>query len=112
MTLGEYQRLAMRTKSKDAERGMKAQLNAVLGLSGEIGEVVELYKKHLFHGHTLETEKVIKEAGDIQWYLALLADGLGISLDEIAAKNIEKLNARYPQGFDTLRSIHKEKFER
>lgn len=108
MNLLEYQQLAMRSASK---AGPAAQLAAAgLGVAGEAGEVADVIKKVLFHGHPLDqaaVEKLEKEAGDVLWYLALLADRLGefgVTLDTVAEKNIAKLRARYPDGFDPERS--------
>ena len=85
--------------------------NGALGLCGEAGEVIDLLKKHLFQGHDLDKERMIGEVGDCLWYIAELATGLGVSLDEIARRNIEKLKGRYPDGFDSERSVHREKYE-
>lgn len=81
-------------------------INSVMGLCGETGEVAELVKKHLFHGHPLDREALVKELGDVAWYLAECAAALNVDLDEILEKNVEKLKKRYPEGFDTERSLH------
>ena len=78
-----------------------------LGLTGEAGETADLVKKHLFQGHELDRAKVIKELGDVLWYLVLLANAVDSSLDEVAAANLAKLRARYPDGFDPERSINR-----
>ena len=70
-----------------------------LGLAGEAGEVVDHLKKHLHHGHELDRDKLVKEAGDVLWYLAALATLLGVDLSEVAQRNVDKLIRRYPQGF-------------
>lgn len=89
MTLTEYQKNAMRTCIlKEPHEQLD---NAVLGLAGESGEVADYYKKFKYHNHPLDPLVVAKELGDILWYLALAAEGLGISLDEIAEMNIKKL---------------------
>ena len=84
-----------------------AQLNYALGLTGEAGEVAELIKKHVFHKHPLEKEKLIKELGDVAWYLVALAETNGIPLADIFAANISKLKARYPDGFKTQDSYNR-----
>ena len=81
--------------------------NAVYGLNGESGEVIDLLKKHEFQGHDLDRDKLIDEAGDVAWYLALLASALGVSLEEIMQKNVDKLKKRYPDGFDKDKSINR-----
>lgn len=95
IALNEYQDEAMRTHVEDPIR-----LPAYsLGLAGEAGEVCDLIKKHLGHGHELDKEKVKLELGDVLWYVAGLAHVLGFSLSEVAAANILKLKRRYPNGF-------------
>lgn len=106
MTINEYQELAMTTLNK--ELGKKDVLiNGVMGLCGESGEVIDLVKKHLAQGHELDRDQMIKELGDVAWYLAETAYALDVPLEEVMVKNIEKLKARYPEGFDKERSIHR-----
>ncbi len=103
MTLDEYQQLAARTLGRD--RTHEQQLaNAALGLTGESGEVAEVIKKHLFHATPLDQDALAKELGDCLWYIGAFATVLGLSLDEIAQRNVDKLRKRYPEGFDTERS--------
>lgn len=105
MTPNDYQRLALRTAS---EKSMENPLlNGLLGLGGETGECQDLYKKHLFQGHDLDKEKMAKELGDVSWYLALAAYAIGYDLEDIFKMNIEKLRARYPDGFDAAHSLHR-----
>lgn len=79
-----------------------------LGLCGEAGEVVELYKKHIAHGHELDELHLTKELGDVLWYISAIATGLGLDLDVIAQFNINKLKARYPDKFSFERSINRD----
>lgn len=79
---------------------------ACLGLAGEVGELTDLFKKHLFHGHTLDREKAILELGDVLWYATELAHALESDLETVLEKNVEKLRARYPDGFSVERSHH------
>ncbi|WP_067840614.1 nucleoside triphosphate pyrophosphohydrolase family protein [Nocardia lijiangensis] len=74
-------------------------LLGAIGLCGESGEVAELVKKHVFHGDQLDRTLLIGEMGDVLWYLAHLANALGVSLEDVAARNVEKLRRRYPDGF-------------
>lgn len=96
----------MNAYQRDAARTLGDARPEILGLgiAGEAGEVADLLKKHLGHGHELDREKLIKELGDCLWYIAALATWLGVPLSEVAEKNIEKLRARYPNGFDSERS--------
>ena len=107
MTVNEYQKQAMALLNP-AITEKDILINAVMGLCGESGEAVDIVKKHLFQGHDLDKEKLAKELGDIAWYLAEAATGLGMDLDDIFAGNIEKLHKRYPGGFTTQRSLHRE----
>ena len=100
MTINEYQNLAMLTKNPDLT-GRELLINSVMGLCGESGEVIDLVKKHVSHGHPLNREKLIDELGDVAWYLAECATVLDVSLEEILERNIEKLKKRYPEGFST-----------
>lgn len=107
MTGSEYQKLALRTARTDLD-STQLLLNGALGLAGESGEVVDGIKKHLFQGHWLDRGHLIKELGDICWYLAIAAEALGTDLDTIFQMNIDKLKARYPDGFEVERSVNRE----
>lgn len=104
MEINEYQKLAMVTLNKKLDK-KEMLTNSVMGLCGESGEACDLVKKHLFHGHELDREALIKELGDVAWYLAEAAATLDISLDEVFERNIEKLKKRYPEGFSEEKSI-------
>lgn len=75
-----------------------------LGLAGESGEVVDLIKKYVFHYHTMGKEKLSEELGDVMWYISLICNMAGISLDDVMSNNVEKLKIRYPNGWDPERS--------
>lgn len=106
MNVNDYQKLAMRTLNPEIEK-KELILNAAMGLCGESGEVIDLVKKHLFQGHDLDDEKLIKELGDVAWYLAEAATALNVNLSEILEKNIKKLENRFPDGFNSNRSINR-----
>lgn len=103
MTINEYQNLAMRTLNPDLSR-KDVLLNSVMGLCGESGEAIDIVKKWLAQGHELDKEHLLKELGDVAWYLAEAATALDVSLEQIMQANIDKLKKRYPQGFETARS--------
>lgn len=106
LTANEYQRLAMKTLNPELNR-KDVLINGVMGLCGESGEAIDIVKKWLAQGHDLDKEKLAKELGDIAWYLAETAYALEIPLERILRANIEKLKKRYPEGFDSERSIHR-----
>jgi NTP pyrophosphatase (non-canonical NTP hydrolase) len=105
MDFNEYQQLALRTAGQTAPD--RLVLNGVMGLCGEAGECIDIVKKHLFQGHELDRARLIDEAGDCLWYLAAVASGLGMDLGEIAQGNVDKLRKRYPEGFETDKSVNR-----
>jgi NTP pyrophosphatase (non-canonical NTP hydrolase) len=107
MDANEYQRLALTTLNPELTK-KDVLINGVMGLCGESGEAIDIVKKHLHQGHELDREKLIKELGDIAWYLAETAWALDVELSEVLEKNIQKLKSRYPEGFDTARSVNRE----
>ena len=107
MTVNEYQKLAMTTLNPALDK-KDVLINGVMGLCGESGEAIDIVKKWLAQGHELDKEKLAKELGDIAWYLAETATALNLNLEDVFEANIEKLKKRYPEGFDTQRSIHRE----
>ena len=99
MDFMEYQMACKRTVNNDL--GLReTRINFAMGLA-EAGELQDVVKKHLFHGHCYETsrQKVLDEAGDLLWYLANLCDSYDIGLQAVASYNVEKLKKRYPEGF-------------
>lgn len=130
MNANKYQKLAMRTNDGKAsdrligkmqEYDMKFSneqsnkesvdiggiFNACLGLSGEVGEFNDMIKKWVFHEKDLDMEHAKKEAGDILWYVAMLCESFGWNMGEIMRMNVDKLIARYPDGFDVERANHR-----
>ena len=107
MTLNEYMELAQRTSNQALHK--KGHLfNGVLGLAGEAGECADLVKKHCYQDARPIHDALIDELGDVMWYVAETAGALGVSLEEVAARNVEKLKKRYPGGFEAERSLHRE----
>ena len=107
MTINEYQKLAMTTLNPALSQ-KDVLINGVMGLCGESGEAIDIVKKHLAQGHELDREKLIKELGDIAWYLAETAYALEVSLEDVLQNNIDKLKKRYPEGFSQSRSVCRE----
>lgn len=105
-----YQQLARKTANTEGSDQHK-MANWALGITGEAGEVADILKKHIFHGHELDKKELSKEIGDILWYLANLAFELDIFLGDIAQENILKLMRRYPEGFDQDKSINREEYK-
>ena len=100
MDLDDYQRGALRTAApRDKHNEL---LHLVLGLVGESGEVAEKFKKWVRDLESdesrLDRADIAKELGDVLWYVAVLADYLDLSLDDIAAANLAKLASRQTRG--------------
>ena len=128
MTINEYQDLAMRTNdglctSRVLGKGLTYTIdqtedrlnpgeliNGALGLTGEAGEVSDMIKKYIFHRHDLNKEELVKELGDVCWYVALLSHAIDVPLEEILEINIEKLKKRYPDGFSEEKSINRKEY--
>ena len=106
MTINEYQTLAMRTLNPELGK-RDVLINGVMGLCGESGEAIDIVKKHLAQGHALDREALIKELGDVAWYLAETAYALDVLLEDVLERNIAKLRARYPDGFDAEKSANR-----
>lgn len=82
---------------------------AAMGMCGEAGEASELVKKYAYHGHTIDSEHLARELGDVLWYVSYMAHLFGYPLGKIMAMNQEKLAKRYPDGkFDAERSRNRE----
>ena len=107
MTLNEYMELAQRTSNRALDQ--KGHLfNGVLGLAGEAGECADLLKKHYYQDGRNFVDDLEDELGDVLWYVAETAKALGLTLEEVAVRNVEKLKKRYPEGFEAERSLHRE----
>lgn len=103
MNINEYQALAMTTLNPELSK-KDILINSVMGLCGESGEAIDIVKKWLAQGHELDKDHLMKELGDIAWYLAEAATALDLSLDDVFQANIDKLKKRYPNGFDSQKS--------
>lgn len=106
MDMNGYQSGAMRTAA-DLDGSDKTLAILALGVAGEAGEVADYIKKVVGHGHKMDKDKLVKELGDVLWYVAVLSHVVGVELDTVAATNIAKLKARYPDGFSSERSVNR-----
>ena len=108
MNFDDYQAASRRTMNAANQTEREQYSNAALGIAGEAGEVADLIKKHLYHGHALYGAELAEELGDLLFYMHWLSHLSGFTLAEIAAGNVRKLAARYPDGFDPERSRSRE----
>ena len=106
MEINDYQHLAMTTLNPALDK-KDVLINSVMGLCGESGEAIDIVKKWLAQGHELDRAHLAKELGDVAWYLAEAATALDIPLEDILRANLDKLKARYPEGFSARKSIER-----
>lgn len=106
MGINDYQKAALRTAN--ASLGMTGLLeNGLMGLCGEAGEAIDIFKKYMFQGHDLDKEHLAKELGNVAWYLAVSAYALGYDLETVLQMNVDRLLARYPVAFSSNLSQHR-----
>ena len=94
MTWDRYQELAQRTSPDDGHDRID---NAILGLIGETGELVDVYKKWKYQSGMnadLPAEQFAAEIGDVLWYLAELAEGMGRQMGDICRLTFTELDAK------------------
>lgn len=105
MTGNEYQKLAARTINNDCTNAEK-MYHALHGMVGEVGEIHSLYQK-VYQGHTLDKVHLLSEVGDLLWFIAELLTAYGFTMEECMSRNIDKLKARYPDGFEEEKSLNR-----
>jgi NTP pyrophosphatase (non-canonical NTP hydrolase) len=98
MTLDDYQHAATRTINREL-KGPERLLDAAAGLAEESGEILGLVRKHVYQSRPLDVAELEKELGDALWCLSIAAASAGLSLERVAATNVEKLRLRYPAGY-------------
>lgn len=105
MNVNEYQKLAGRTINPDLDIA-EMEWHALHGMVGEIGEIHSIYQK-LYQGHDFDEEHLKKELGDLIWFIAEYCTAREWDLDDICQMNIDKLKARFPDGFKEDNSLHR-----
>lgn len=107
MTLDEYQCAAWKTAEMPGKTRLERLSVFGLGVAGEAGEVADIIKKFVGHDHPIDDNKLIKELGDVLWYISCIARERGFGLSVVANANILKLKKRYPDGFSAERSLNR-----
>lgn len=108
--LNRFQQVSCATFKEHADIKETHQLQFLdwsLGLSGEVGEVTELVKHHIFHNEDLDKMELAKELGDVLWYVAAMATSAGLNLQDIAELNMAKLQHRHGQSFNAKGSANR-----
>jgi len=102
MTFDEYQKQALSTAVDSYDNPTLQHSIWAMGIAGEAGEVLEKWKKIVAYkkGNVSEDDlnELAKELGDVVWYIAVLAHSLGLSLDDIMSRNVQKLQSRKARG--------------
>lgn len=105
MTGNEYQRLAARTIN-DALMEKEQELHALHGMVGEIGEIHSIFQK-MYQGHGIDEEHLKKEVGDLLWFVAEFCTANDWKIEDIMQMNIDKLESRFPNGFNVENSLNR-----
>ena len=82
----------------------------IIGIGTESGELLDAYKKHKFYKRDLNTQNIKEEIGDLLYYVHILCDEIGYSVEQARTDNIWKLLKRYPDKFEDVitRDVKKE----
>jgi len=105
----DFQSLCLRTEADDhIAQGQRAAgsirlLHGAVGLSTESGEMLDQVKKHIFYGKPLDKVNILEECGDALWYICLILDSQGFTVQQAMDTLIPKLEARYAQRKFTAR---------
>lgn len=116
MTPKDFTKKSLRTDLSDYspiitrlndDKSLLRLIHAGIGISGESGELLDALKKSMMYGKKLDKDHLVEECGDVLYYMSLLLDELGSSFEECMTKNVEKLEKRYPSGFNDKHAIER-----
>jgi len=107
MNPSEYVKAAIRTECSYNSADERL-LHGAMGMITEAGEIIDSLKKHIFYGKTLDKVNLVEEIGDTLWYIAILADELNMSIEDIMEININKLRKRYPEKFTQEAALNRD----
>lgn len=115
MTSEQYVKEVLKTESCDMEPLKKRLLNektirllhASMGMATEAGEAVDMLKKHIFYGKSLDEVNLIEEIGDLLWYCGVAIDALGTTFEEVQRINVAKLRKRYGNSFTPEKAVNR-----
>lgn len=106
MTGNEYQELASRTINQTLSDKEK-RMHALFGIVSEVGEIMDIYQK-TYQGHEYDETHVLKEVGDLFWFISEYCTSRGVWIEDVMKMNIDKLKARYPKGFREEDSLNRD----
>ena len=106
MEIREFQRVSTRTLNKELSKEKQVS-NMIFGANGELGEVTDILKKHLYQGHRINKQHLAEEIGDTLFYIVNLCTLYNLDVEDILQANVDKLKKRFPNGFESNRSINR-----
>lgn len=110
MNSQEYIQQALRTESINSHQDpilSDRVEHAIFGMVTESGELLDVIKKSKYYQKPVDRARLIEEVGDVMWYLAVFADAMGISFEEMWEKNLAKLKVRYPEKFNETKALNR-----
>jgi len=95
----EYKKFVSSLTTNDCTHVDDTLLHSVLGLQDEVGEITKLVKATMFYQQPLCYDELVRECGDLLFYLTMMCNVLGVTLTDVMKVNHAKLKVRYPNGF-------------
>lgn len=107
MDWNTYQKEAFKTNAKLGDN-LQDNLHMILGMLTEVGELADVFKKHIAYKTDVDWVNVKEELADLMWYVAGFCEFNNIDLENVLDRNIRKLRARYPDGFKENDAVHRD----
>jgi NTP pyrophosphatase (non-canonical NTP hydrolase) len=107
MEISEYQKKSARTNA-DCGTLLLNNIHMVLGMQTESSEIADVFKKKIAYGKEIDYVNVKEEIGDVMWYIANMCNINGWDLRDILDTNINKLQSRYPEKFDSENALNRD----
>lgn len=108
MTPNQYQERAARTINK-SNNILEQRQHALFGMASEVGEIHGIFQKH-FQGHSINYTELKQEIGDLLWFIAEFCTASGWDMEYIMQMNLDKIERRYPDGFEEKRSVERPEY--
>ena len=108
MTPNQYQERAARTINK-RNNILEQRQHALFGMASEVGEIHGIFQKQ-YQGHSIDYTELKKEVGDLLWFIAEFCTASGWDMEYIMQMNLDKIERRYPDGFEEKRSVERPEY--
>lgn len=82
--------------------------HGAIGIATESGEILDIIKKHTYYGKPIDKVNLAEEVGDVLWYCALILRNLGMTFEEAAQMNVNKLRKRFPEKFNETEAVNRD----